>query len=797
MAAGAMLAALDITDESHPFLRSSSTQEARDATNTAEKRSITAASAIARVVAGVIVASSQVSEGTTAMLLLRGLPQSYVASRRHSCLGRRGRNGHGGRIVVVVRNTATLTAVPFGAIANGIVVNGGSRLRRTIRDAIGAHMRRDDTATGVLCALCRQFTKDLFTLDFAQPEILPPRWEPQPTPGWGPGFRHHESIGSLRESSLACDMCNVLYQDLAGLGPELCQSWLGLYPFWSNKFVRAGSRKGQFRVGFRESLSKMTWGSVMLVSSPLHSFKICRREALNNGKSYGELDHYQRFLAVPTYLTPDVISLNVAKWQRNCRDNHTSCQKSSAIHNLPTRVIDLGKGGSGNARIYESQGEAAPYIALSHCWGGTIASRTVEANLVERCSSLNVYELPRNFQDAITVAKAFGVRYLWIDALCIIQDSVEDWAAEASRMASIYAGAVVVVSVLDAASSTIGFLGRERAPLALADEHYGVQKMFPPINDYLATCPLNTRGWCMQERLLAPTILHIGKEQMLWECATNLSYEDTTEFHPRRSANAVGIFQDVRVRMLRSPEYSWEDWYLVVEEYTARGLTVSSDKLPALAGAASLFKSHKSTATYIAGLWEEDLSQGLLWGAHYNHSEGRRVWGYSSADVCSSLAKPSEKRAPSWSWAALDGRVDFWASRVRGVASFDITDVSIVGATRNDLGPKRIEASLKIRGRIAPMVYHPNAGHDVGTLTFGELDAIRNESTCIGGCVMDIDRQTARPCYALMGIQKDRDWYLLLLEKNADKTFERIGFCTGYGIEMGSDKFVTHEFMLV
>ncbi|KAK1963005.1 hypothetical protein LY78DRAFT_562375, partial [Colletotrichum sublineola] len=92
-------------------------------------------------------------------------------------------------------------------------------------------------------------------------------------------------------------------------------------------------------------------------------------------------------------------------------------------------------------------------------------------------------------------------------------------------------------------------------------------------------------------------------------------------------------------------------WYQLVEEYTTRKLTFGADKLPALAGLAALFKSllhSNSLPTYVAGLWREDIANGLIWGAKYNHVNGqRRHFGYT----------PSDLRAPSWSWASVDGEV--------------------------------------------------------------------------------------------------------------------------------------------
>ncbi|KAH8202382.1 hypothetical protein TruAng_003455 [Truncatella angustata] len=654
---------------------------------------------------------------------------------------------------------------------------------------------------GALCGICHKFTSDLFGFNFAEPPSLPLPWVPQDQQsrfGWGVGFRHHETLDDLLKSSQECEMCEVLYEDLAiGLDRELCRGWLGLYPWWSNRYIASGSKKGQFRAGFRNSLQDMPWGATQIGASPSHTFKVCRREIVPNSviESH-ELVVYEQALVTPTYISSGDIARKVERWTQNCAENHQACQKETGGTGLPTRVIDIGGPETSGHRLYESQGEKVPYIALSHCWGGAIPSRTIESNVAERCEAINIEELPKNFRDAIEVARALQIRYIWIDALCIIQDSTEDWFREAAKMASIYAGAAVVVSALDAASSTTGFLGKKRAPLAALNSQYCIQKVFPVFFDNFANRALNTRGWCMQERLLAPTVLHFGKEQMYWECATCCTYEDETAFHPRLSGNAVGIFQEARHRLLTRSEYAWRDWYLLLEEYTMRHLTVASDKLPALAGAASMFQSRIPGATYLGGLWKEDLARGLLWGAHYNHVEGRKVWGYSSADECSALSEAQHKRAPSWSWAALDGRLDFWALRSNSLADFEIIEIEVAGNRENGLTQVNFEGTLKIRGSIAQMFYRPNEGLDVGHLTFAELDSIEDKSTCLGGCVLDVNRQTARACWALIGIREDRTWYLLILERSGAGKYKRIGFCTAYYVEVDPARFAVEEILM-
>ncbi|KAH8671719.1 heterokaryon incompatibility protein-domain-containing protein [Xylariales sp. PMI_506] len=662
-------------------------------------------------------------------------------------------------------------------------------------------MSESTTVSGAFCALCHEFVRDLLAFDFIEPTVLPSRWQPvdkQHSPGWGSSFHHHDTIKDLEMSSYECEMCHVLYSDLAELSDQgLCRGWLGLYPWWNSGWIGVNKQKGHFRAGFRHSLMEMRLGVSQIGDIPVHTFKLCRRGELLEGEQPRYADALRRFRATPTDQSSKSMMQNVERWILNCRKSHTACKDEQTLYSLPTRVIDLGENEEQGARLYESHGERAPYIALSHCWGGIIPSETVELNIKQRYIALNTQHLPRNFQDAIEVAKALRIRYLWIDALCIIQDSKEDWTREAGQMASVYAGATIVVSVLDAASSTVGFLDHKRAPLAVVNDEYAVQKVYLPLYEYFENIPLGSRGWCMQERLLAPRVLHIGREQMFWECATCLTCEDEKVYYPQNSGHAVGIFLQVRSRMLQQAEYDWDDWFLLLEEYTTRKLTMPSDKLPALAGAASLFLSRRPGATYLAGLWGEDLARGLQWGAYYTHVAGRKTWGYSSADKCSLLTRPTETRAPSWSWAAIDGQIIFVARRSRAPVAFEILEIDM-SVGENSLTESNPRGSLHIRGHVAEMLYHPPTREDdhVGSLTFAKSERDEDKTLVLGGCVLDTDRHQPRHCWALVGSRTENDLYLLILSEGPNSIFQRIGISTVYRVKMDTGRFETQAIVL-
>jgi len=143
-------------------------------------------------------------------------------------------------------------------------------------------------------------------------------------------------------------------------------------------------------------------------------------------------------------------------WLDDCVDNHTTCRNIS--QKIPTRVIKVGSEGS-NPVLYATEHESSPYAALSHCWGSSDILRTTTATIHERKEGISMESLPKTFQDAVIITRKLGIEYLWIDSLCILQDSEEDWNREAAKMALVYSGATVVISADAARSSADGCFG--------------------------------------------------------------------------------------------------------------------------------------------------------------------------------------------------------------------------------------------------------------------------------------------------------------------------------------------------
>ncbi|KAK5114698.1 hypothetical protein LTR62_002272 [Meristemomyces frigidus] len=323
---------------------------------------------------------------------------------------------------------------------------------------------------------------------------------------------------------------------------------------------------------------------------------------------------------------------------------------------LPTRLLEI-SGDSYETRLIEpAPSSTGKYIALSHCWGKMKLLRTLKDNFNDHLTSIPFSTLPLTFQHAVQVTALLGYRYLWIDSLCIKQDDREDWEVECSRMQDNYENAAVVIAGPGAASSAAGFY-RPRVqpplpPVRLAGNNSGGEIVLISLSAASSAhhqrrpprekaSPLHTRGWILQERLLAPRVLYIGTTQVYFECKQCLFFESS--WRPIDAGRTASEIDSKFVLDLHcnSDAERYYRWYRVVRTFTACQLTHTSDTLPALSGLARRCAALLSDR-YLAGLWEKDILHGLIW--HLATPIAGRLPQY---------------RAPSWSWASVDFEVGF------------------------------------------------------------------------------------------------------------------------------------------
>lgn len=340
---------------------------------------------------------------------------------------------------------------------------------------------------------------------------------------------------------------------------------------------------------------------------------------------------------------------------------------------------------------------AGEYVTLSHCWGEKQFTRLLRDNYKHFKTGIALKTLPLTFRHAIQFACRLSraVRYIWIDSLCIVQDDKEDWLAESVQMYEIYRNSFCNLSATAASDSEQGlFFPRDPQHLWENEVSLNTKELSDPrsttrphqylgIEPLIKRCtiqdisfwdrtvedaPVNRRAWVLQERLLAPRILHFCQGQIAWECR----HIDAAECRPHgvshielrsqevkleESARLKGLIPDdygpkpIAVEPTEASQAAHKNWKLVVERYSRTALTNSEDRLIAVAGIAELMSSRiGNELKYVAGMWEMYLASQLLWRVNDVYKDGQLVLSNPSR-------RPTSYRAPSFSWVAVDAPV--------------------------------------------------------------------------------------------------------------------------------------------
>ncbi|KAF2751592.1 HET-domain-containing protein [Sporormia fimetaria CBS 119925] len=354
-------------------------------------------------------------------------------------------------------------------------------------------------------------------------------------------------------------------------------------------------------------------------------------------------------------------------WISACLDRHEACRQTcsgdaideSSAPVLPTRVIHVGCPEQGiRPHLIETLGKRAHYVALSHCWGThkppiMTTLQTSKAHL----TGIQWNELPRVYQDAFVATRRLGFEYIWVDSLCILQDSAVDWLAESRRMGSVYQNARLTIAASHASdSSQPCFFPRPPDPPAVelpyisrSGEHQGsiyatqMPLEYTPITP--ESSPLDQRAWATQEWLLSRRMVFFTEQCLVWSCKTISQRETGGSFHST-------------ARNTR--------WKAIVEKYSARSLTKASDRLIALEGLRLELGKKRGTDIYCLGLWKHDMPEQLLWYCKQPAERARSPLGL-----------------PSWTWASTIHGVRFVVAKkaknaCKGVKYDDTNQVLVV-----------------------------------------------------------------------------------------------------------------------
>ncbi|KAI9698310.1 MAG: hypothetical protein M1820_007472 [Bogoriella megaspora] len=378
----------------------------------------------------------------------------------------------------------------------------------------------------------------------------------------------------------------------------------------------------------------------------------------------------------------------IKSWVSQCEKTHFECKRLFPA--APRRLLDIEDPYC--IRLVANRAEPVDYIALSHRWGKIQPCKTTQASLTERMTLILWEQLPKTYQDAIIVAQRLGISYIWIDSLCIVQDDLVEWVTESVKMSAIFEDSYLTIAATSALDDDHGFLESSAVranyfsrSVDLSD--YGVEGdpvRVRTIHDFRTedgTNYLAKRAWALQESLFPHRLLTIGATVRL-ECRRGTFCECGSGLSPDpfcgpaaifRKVDRTGFFKNVASDQQTIDRYDF--WYHnIVVEYTDRKLTFHKDRLPAIAALARRY-ALLTNDVYLAGLWKTDLTFGMCWATERG-------------------ATHIPERAPSWSWASLEGLVR-WPSALRGITKPSMEVLSTQLDTKIEYGSMLVRARAR------------------------------------------------------------------------------------------------------
>ena len=508
-------------------------------------------------------------------------------------------------------------------------------------------------------------------------------------------FLHHESLEALEASaSRGCELCLMIRSMLPGQEHE--QGDVTVYS--------RDDRQGPIRYTVLElSSNREQFTTILRLEIP--GEPPLNRELILSQK---EDSNIQTRLPSPELLNPCLESTlrRVNTWLSVCCCTHKNCnlaEKRSFRTYL--RLLEI----NSNVAIVRLREHAdlpaeAPYLTLSHCWGGKKDKCLLKENLQRYKEAILTDSLAQTFQDAIVLVRCLGYHYLWIDSLCIIQDDFQDWKAQAGSMADVYRGALMNIAATAAADNTQGLFGMfQRDPILLRHPYvqfrktsnpelkqtsdgskllwHGQREHSPPPEDlrksfdyrpfvpglyamkelpawwrHIDHSPLARRAWIVQERALASRVLHFAARQLFWECNQLKTYETCPE---HVTLESPGYSNSVRLKSRRI-NLGWIDLPSetspTIWNNTARTLE-TLDYWNRIIGAYSrgelTYESDKLVAIWgLASALQENVEVPYFAGMWAPQLLQQMLWSVSCP-----TSPPKDRLAPSWCWTSVNGYV--------------------------------------------------------------------------------------------------------------------------------------------
>ncbi|KAJ2988209.1 hypothetical protein NUW58_g4097 [Xylaria curta] len=556
----------------------------------------------------------------------------------------------------------------------------------SVREAL-----RHTKKTG-LCEICRDALQCLWRVlaeirkespdyDFSEPPELP-------------RVVYHHRLHMLKELGKHCCLCRLVFKNL----PRSCQFIsegdeeqsqnyrLGLRDngeFLDPKVFKNGLTEGMIDVLLVNYAAAETGG---LATYDLLSTWLIP-ESRYPGSRYFGATNYPSTLDDSTSGSAAARALAI-NWLNVCKASsdgyHSECGRKDKDY-MPTRLLDV-RHATETGYLTLVDTEEVPdsradkeYITLSHCWGesGNKTNPLLRvANLGPRkTDGLELKDLPQTFQDAVTVATWFDIRWLWIDCLCIIQDSLggEDWSREADLMDKTYRNAVLNISADVGPQISLGnpATGEPYKKWIITENS---------LFDGLCRSPSFSRAWIHRERQLSSRILHFDRTGMLWECCANnqfASHFANEEFPNGMPEFAQDSEPDWKLGTIDTtePTHVYHTWYQICRQFSQKNLTYPSDMPVILSSLAEEYSQIlPSSDSYISGHWRSQLPYDLAWHTRIKPTPPTK----QTASPTEQTTSPPKSTIPSWSWFSCgNGKECFWLPRSENdcTSLVDVVDV--------------------------------------------------------------------------------------------------------------------------
>lgn len=335
--------------------------------------------------------------------------------------------------------------------------------------------------------------------------------------------------------------------------------------------------------------------------------------------------------------------------------SHLGCKDDLPLKR-PTRLIDMGDDDQDSLRVV--QGETLTdndhYAYLCYTRGFTSCLAFPVLFHPNYLQGFPRDALPPTMEDGLRIIQACGLRYVWVETLCIVQGDEEDERQETSRQSQYLQGAAFVLAAASSEGNLDGMLAERVPPL----HNIGTVQFVPPSSPALscglhlrrplqsateATQTMLRRAWASSELVLSRRLVAWGADQVHWTCRTCLRSEGSTAVGnpswtrylppPARAPNLPnGI---ARAHFM---------WYTLVELYSGSTAFRFWDRLAAVERYANFYSAHSISSSYLSGLWEDDVANGLLWYV---------------TDLMNTRHPSTFHLAPSWSWASAKGSVSY------------------------------------------------------------------------------------------------------------------------------------------